>query len=196
MTSTTLKHVGVRRVPVLFGIGRWHGHTCDRYQPSRPYYWSVTIRSRYQPCWTGTVDTNLTIEELVYTYGLLTLSTFWLVYVIFNFKKSKNSKKSCNPSYKKGKSVWTHSHISAFKFLYRLKFLTPRFIRVHYCCDASISDIDMTEDEMIELLHQTIVDETTKLTSQSSTRRRRRTQHRSYIERDWSYPRSIDARLL
>lgn len=48
----------------------------------------------------------------------------------------------------------------------------------------SSSDIDITEDEIIKLLHQTIVDETTKLTSQSSTRRWRRTEHRSYIEGD------------
>lgn len=49
---------------------------------------------------------------------------------------------------------------------------------------SSSLNIDMTEDEVVDFLLQTIMDVTMKLGSGSSTRRRRRTQRWSYIDRD------------
>ena len=49
---------------------------------------------------------------------------------------------------------------------------------------SSSSDVEMTEDKVLDVLHQTIMDAVTKLASRSSTRRRQRTYHQSYIEWD------------
>jgi hypothetical protein len=162
----------------------------------------ITGRSRFA------VDTNrVGLEQSIPTSPLenwsirmacwhLALSDLFMLFSISK-KTKKSKKKSCNPAYKKCKSVWTHSHISNFKFLYRLKFLIPRFIRVHYCCDAFIefghwhnrrrdnwvvaSNYSGWDDKVyLPVFHEEAKDATSKL-------------HRARL---WSYPRSIDARLL
>jgi hypothetical protein len=46
------------------------------------------------------------------------------------------------------------------------------------------SNIDITEVKVVDLLHQTIMDAAMKLVFRSFTRRRQRTHHQRYIDRD------------
>lgn len=48
----------------------------------------------------------------------------------------------------------------------------------------SSSDIKMTEDKVLDMLHQTMIDAAIKLASRSLTWRRRRVNHWSYINQD------------
>jgi hypothetical protein len=71
--------------------------------------------------------------------------------------------------------------------LYILQFTHPTLFSLHYIIDvmfSSSSDVEMTEDKVLDMLHQTMMDAVTKLASRPSTRRRQRTYHQSYIEWD------------
>jgi hypothetical protein len=49
---------------------------------------------------------------------------------------------------------------------------------------SSSLDTDMTEDKATELLHETIMQQTSKIAVEFSTTSRQRRQHRSYIDHD------------